>query len=326
MKAKERGILVHPEELTERWLVNMREAGLNVLGLHPVGGRQADQSLRDAVRDHGTEKTRGLLAKARDMGIAVEYEAHAMRYLLPADRYRAHPDWFRMDERGERVPDFNLCPSRPEALAFVAERAAALAEALDTGTDRFAFWLDDVAGRTCHCPACRGLSPSDQQLTVVNAMLAGLRRRDPRARLCYLAYHDTLEPPRRVAPAEGVFLEYAPFRRNPHRPLADPGCEENRRESRTLKDLLGFFGRKDAKVLEYWMDNSLYSNWTKPPRPFALDQEVMRRDVEYYLSLGFESLTSFGCYLGPDYQALYGEPPLELYGRILAEESGGRRL
>ena len=318
MRAEKRGILVHPEELTEEWIEGMHAAGLNVLGLHPAGGAQAHRTLAEAVERHGTEEMRRLISKARRLGISVEYEAHAMRYLLPAEMFETRRDFFRVDERGERTADSNLCASNPEALAYIADRAALLASQLETGSDKYYFWLDDVSGRACCCPDCRRLTPGDQQLKIINAMLAGLRRYNPRATLCYLAYYDTLEPPRAVEPEEGVFLEYAPIRRDHHRPICDPDCAENVTESRTLCDLLSFFGRKDAKVLEYWMDNSLYSHWTKPPRPFALDEEVMRRDVEYYLSLGFESLTSFGCYLGPDYRRLYGAPPLAEYGKLLA--------
>ena len=38
MKFESRGILVHPEDLTMDWLNKMSAAGLNSLGLHPVGG------------------------------------------------------------------------------------------------------------------------------------------------------------------------------------------------------------------------------------------------------------------------------------------------
>lgn len=34
-----------------------------------------------------------------------------------------------------------------------------------------------------------------------------------------------------------------------------------------------FLGRKDAKVMEYWTDNSLISKWTYPP-PFTLHGEA----------------------------------------------------
>lgn len=222
-----------------------------------------------------------------------------------------------MDIRGERTPDFNLCASNADALAYVAQRTALLASLLDTGSSDYYFWMDDVTDCGCHCPDCKRLSPSDQQLRVVNAMLTGLRQYDRGAKLCYIAYHDAMDVPVSVEPLEGVFLEYAPIKRDFRRPLNDPGSPENARESRSLRELITFFGPENARVLDYWMDNSLFSNWTKPPKSFVLEEEVMRRDVEFYLSLGFREITSFGCYLGPDYQALYGKPPLKRYGEIL---------
>ena len=50
---------------------------------------------------------------------------------------------------------------------------------------------------------------------------------------------------------------------------------------------------------------------------FALDEAVMQEDVKAYRSMGFESITSFGCYLGADYRELWGEPPVKRYGEIL---------
>jgi len=319
VRIHERGILVHPEELTLDWLHRMAAAKLNTLGLHPVGGPKAHESLQAAIEAHATPQSRALRQAAASLGIAVEYEAHAAAWLLPREEFARNPAWFRMNAQGERTADFNLCASNREALAFVAERASRLAALLDTGATKHFLWLDDVKDCSCHCPDCRGLTPSDQQLRVVNAMLGGLKQRDPRARLCYIAYHDALAVPRKTEPVDGVFLEYAPIGRNHHRPINDPDCPENVRESRALPDLVRFFGTKDARVLEYWMDNSLCSNWTKPPRKFALDEATMQRDVAYYRELGFGSMTSFGCYLGPDYQQLHGEASLEAYGRILRE-------
>lgn len=43
----------------------------------------------------------------------------------------------------------------------------------------------------------------------------------------------------------------------------------------------------------------------------------MKRDVDFYMSCGFRAITSFGCYLGKDYQELYGDVSLQAYGRIL---------
>ena len=206
MKLTRRGIIVHPEELTLAWLDRMAEARLNTLGLHPVGGVHADQSLQRAIDLHPLPESRRLRAEAALRGISVEYEAHVMAWLLPRHLFDRHPDWFRMDEKGDRAADFNLCASNPDALDYVSERTALLAELLDTGTSKYYYWIDDVCGYSCHCPECRALSPSDQQMRMVNAMLRGLRKYDRSAKLCYLAYVDALEVPKKVAPLDGVFL------------------------------------------------------------------------------------------------------------------------
>ena len=43
----------------------------------------------------------------------------------------------------------------------------------------------------------------------------------------------------------------------------------------------------------------------------------MQKDVAFYRSLGFSSITAFGCFLGKDYTDLYGAADLSAYGKIL---------
>ena len=313
-----RGIIVHPEELDDKWLDDIEKAGINVLGLHPVGGWRANLTLKEAVERHQTPEFQALLRRAKEMGVTVEYEAHALRYLLPKELFEEHPEWFRMDDKGERVADHNMCATNEEALEYLAESTAKLTKALDTGSDRFFWWADDVeGGAICHCEKCRDLSPSDQLMKITNAMLRGVKRIKKEGKIAFLAYHDALVPPAKVAADEGIFLEYAPIGRDSHRPMNDPECEKNVSEGHALKELIEFFGKENSQVLEYWMDNSRFSNWTKPPKAMPLDEAVMREDVKFYRDLGFESMTSFGCYLGADYRELHGQPPVEPYGEIL---------
>ncbi len=311
------GAIIHPEELNEAWLERMKQANLNVLGLHPVGGAHADDSLKAMIEDEFLPEKQALYAQARAMGLEIEYEMHVLSYLLPRRLFERHPDWFRMNEQGERVNDFNFCVSNPQALEYVARRAQLLAQIFRPTTDRYYFWLDDVAGYKCHCPKCRALSASDQQLIAVNAMQRSIRQINPKSKLAYIAYMDALKTPTAVKPEPGVFLEYAPIRRDSNRPLNDPECPQNMAEAEPIAALLDFFGRKDSQVLEYWVDNSRFSNWTKPPQYMPLNEAVMEQDVAFYKQLGFESLTSFACYLGDDYTALHGEPPIRRYGEIL---------
>lgn len=314
-----RGLLIHPEEYSESWLIELQQAGLNTLGLHPVGGINAHDSLEEALRMHAIPSFQSQIDLANQKGIQIEYEAHALRWLLPRSLFGHEPDWFRMNERGVRIPDFHMCVSNRDAHDYVASRAQTLARQLWTGSHRWFLWPDDVHGKACHCAECKRLSPSDQALMITNAIAKGIRQFDPLGRVAFLAYQDTLEVPQHVEPEDGIFLEFAPIWRDHHRPLRDADCEKNAKETRQIRSLLTFFGTSGSQALDYWMDNSLFSQWQKPPRPFILHADVLLQDALYYAELGFESVTSFGCYFGPDYRTLYGLPPILEYGRQLSK-------
>ena len=316
MSVRMRGWIINTEDLTEKLLDTLAENGINELGIHPGGGRAAGRLLDETARVWETEKYRALLKKARALGIKAELEAHVLSRLLPRELFGAHPDWFRADETGTRVNDFNLCVSSEEALACVSDRAYETAKRFATDSHRYAFWPDDVNGYFCKCPACRELSVSDQALLITNAILRGVRHFDPQGIVGYLAYYETMSVPTRVKPLPGVYLEYAPIDRDSSKPIYAP---ENAHCAAGIRPLLDFFGTENARVLEYWVDNSRFSDWKRPPKPMTLNEDVMRRDVEYYTSLGFIDMTSFACFLGEDYRALYGEPPIPRYAGILRE-------
>ncbi|MBE6702876.1 MAG: DUF4838 domain-containing protein [Ruminococcaceae bacterium] len=308
-----RGVVIHPDELGDQWFSRLCGSAIKTVGLHPVGGKKANESLEALFQAVKRGECDTKFEKLKQMGIALEYEVHAMSWLLPRELFATHPDWFRENEAGERVADFNLCVSAPGALTYVADRAAELAQVLRPTTHRYHLWIDDVRNSFCHCEKCRNLTPSDQALTVYNALLKGIRRVDPLATQCYLAYQNTEATPVSVKPDEGIFLEYAPFDRDFHTPLSDKSSEKNQRETAPVPELLRFFGKENAKVLEYWLDNSLFSKWKKPPQAFVLDLPVLREDLLFYEKLGFSDVTVFACYLGEDYQALYGEPEIDAY-------------
>ncbi len=67
------------------------------------------------------------LVQLRALGFKVEFEYHATSWLFPREEFQNHSEWFRMDEQGERTQDVNLCPSNPDALAYIETRAELLA-------------------------------------------------------------------------------------------------------------------------------------------------------------------------------------------------------
>ena len=297
-------ILIHPEELTKKWIDRAKRLGYDTLALHPRGGKRAPETLAEMLEWLKTPEYRSLIDYAISSGLQIEYEFHAVGYLLPRSLFDAHPEYFRMNESGERTPDSNLCFSNPDAIKIVRERAAALAKELYRSTKNFYFWADDIRGSTCLCEKCRALSAPDKNLLLMNEIADAVRAEIPSANVACLAYQDTLGVPEKIKPHDGVFLEYAPIDRDTQKPVAEQDTSKNG----DIPALLGFYGKKNSKVLEYWMDNSMFSNWQKPPKKYEPNKEVVAADVKYYASLGFECVSSFGCFLGDDYEALYGEP------------------
>lgn len=304
------GLIAHPEELTKGEIAAFRAAGADVLGLHPVGGNKATSSLENLLIWLKTDKGRRLLSYARSLGLEIEYEMHAASFLVPREMFSSHPEYFR-EANGVRTNDYNFCVSSDEMLRLVAKNAAALGRVLRPDTHDYYFWLDDAENSRCGCEKCRVFSASDQSLIVANAIADELRRFDSSARVCYLAYFGTLTPPKSVKPAPGVFLEYAPMKRDRSIPVW-----EDDNVKRELAALFDVFEPGEAKILEYWYDNSMFSNWKKPPKKFTPDNERIAREIEFYRSLGVGNVTSFTCYLGADYEALYGAPDFSAINRV----------
>ncbi len=289
----------------------MAANGIRTVGIHPVGGEKAELSLLDLMNRLKTQEYRSLFDYAAECGMGVEYEMHAARYLLPKEEFERHPEWFRQNKQGERIPDFNCCASSTEAVDYIAESAARLAKGLYRSTNRYFFWLDDGRDIYCHCPKCEKLSPSDQQLKILNHMLKRLKKDNENASLAYLAYCDTMQPPRSIVPEKGIFLEYAPYDRDFHAPISENAQAE------TIRALLDFFGREGAKVLDYWYDNSYYSGYRKPPKALVPDKAVIDADIKFYTEVGFGDISGFACYLGEEYEELYGEPDISDIGELL---------
>ncbi|MBQ2977722.1 MAG: DUF4838 domain-containing protein [Clostridia bacterium] len=305
--------LIHPEELDSIWLEQCKQTHVNHLGLHPVGGKNADETLEKMLALFSTPEYQQLFNQAAQMGIDITCEMHALRYLLPQEQLEKHPDWQRVNQQGERTSDYNFCCSNQDALNYVAQSAVALLHRLPFAPRRVAFWLDDAQDAFCHCEKCAHLSPSDQQLIILNAMLDALRAVHSNILLPYLAYYEALPAPTQIKPHEGIYLEFAPYKRDITRPINDPGCPENEQQHRHLANLLKFFGQAHATVLDYWYDNSLFSGYQKPPKELHVDPRVVKTDIAYYRSLGFQHISSFACYLGADYRALYGLPDLSAF-------------
>lgn len=316
-----RGVVLYPWDLTlADWPERAAKAGVTTIGLHAA--RRLDVLIAFVKSERGVD----FLARCKKLGVHVEYELHAMGDLLSRELYYRDTDLFRVDREGRRNEDFNCCPSSPQAVAIIAEGAVEVARVLKPTTGRYFYWPDD--GREwCHCPKCKGLTASEQATLVENAMVAALRKHvDPAATLAHIAYHYTLEPPKRVTPLPGLFVEFAPINRVYDRSIADRGVKlaHNAPDPKShggyldiLDANLEVFGKETAQVLEYWLDVSKFSGWARPAKKLPWDAKVVAADAEAYTGRGIRHVTTFATWIDDRYVKAYGDPPLGEYVRAL---------
>ena len=310
-----RKLIIHPEELTSAFVDRLVSLGTDTLGIHPTGGEGAKDSLSRLIDLFENAEFRETLDYAASSGLKIEYELHAGGYLMPRELFDIHPEYFRMNEDGERVADFNFCVSNDETLELVADRAALLTERLYRSEPRYHLWLDDKKDAQCLCEKCRKLTPSDKQLIVMNKAVKKIRKVQPTAALSYLAYFECINPPSMIQPEDGIFLEYAPFEKYTAKGEGADALIEN--ERKMLGKLIDCFGKEESEILEYWYDNSLLSDWKYPPRKFTPNGAKIRSEIAEYEALSPYCISSFACFLGKDYEALYGEADLSDFAKQL---------
>jgi hypothetical protein len=301
-----RGVVLTPGDLTDRnWPERAHRAGLTTIALHPTP--------EQVVPFVQSEAGEAFLSECEQWGLQVEYELHALGYLLPRALFQSNPSLFRMSETGQRVPDGNLCVHSQQALEIVSRNAITLSRVLRPSTGRYFLWGDDAAP-WCRCPRCRELSDSEQALMMANRLVGALRQEESQATVAHLAYHNTLAAPRLVQPEAGVFLEYAPIHRRYDIPYSLQNESGDADGIAALDANLSLFGVHGAQVLEYWLDASLFSGWKRPALRLPWNGSVFVSDVETYRSRGIRHITSFAVYLDAEYVACYDEPPLDEYG------------
>jgi hypothetical protein len=311
-----RGVVLVPEDLTlTDWPQRAKDAGLTTIGLHHQNSPQA------VIRCVESDVGQRFLEQCQQLALDVEYELHAMKELLPRELFAKNAEMFRMDDKGQRVPDFNCCVHSEQALNIICENAVEIGRVLRPTTGRYFYWGDD--GKPwCQCPKCRELSPSELALVIENRLCRALRESDSKAQVAHLAYHNTLAPPEKIKPDQGVFLEFAPIKRRydiPYEQQQDPKLADG---LHALEANLGVFPKDTAQVLEYWLDVSRFSRWKRPGVKLPWDKEVFLADVETYRKRGIRHMTTFAAWVDATYKERFGDLDfIEQYGDGLSTRS-----
>ena len=296
----QRGIVLSPADLDGlEWPAILIDAGLNLLGLHS---------------DQLTAEQRRTVDRCVARGIDVEYHLHLSPRFMNAELFAARPEYFSMDILGQRAEEANVCVSSPGLLDLARESARQCVANAPATTHRYHLWAGDNR-HWCNCEQCAAYSPSDQNVMLMHEFLDGARLADPRATVAYLAYLETLPAPTGVQPRPGVFLEFAPYRRNFMQPIEATACDANRKHVAALDALLAVFPARDACVLEYWLDVSYWSNYQKDASKPTVTEAMLASDIAFYVGRGFTSIASFACRMNEAYFSRFGDGLLAAFGR-----------
>lgn len=149
--------------------------------------------------------------------ITIEVGGHGYQNFLNADMedgtlFEKHPDWFGMNEKGERLKARGrvICTSNPDAVAYLT------ASFVDYIEDRpeiqvFALWPPDGAS-WCECDKCLALgSPPDRQSLLLSQVKAELAKVRPDVRLETIAYHKTIAPPTSAPMDKDTLIDICPI-------------------------------------------------------------------------------------------------------------------
>lgn len=312
---KKKGIIILNKDFSREWLPILKESGINTIGFHSLYQFGGVEGHLDWLLNEDTQK---LIAEFEANGFEIEHQLHAVDWLLPRSFFKLHPEWFRVNDKGERVNDWNLCVSNREALSFLETSAYKLALLLRQKSHYYYIWSDDCVNSVCYCDRCRRYGGADQNMIIMKHVLKGLKRYDQEAKLSFLSYQDSSDV-LTIQPDQDMFLEFAPIGRN-HAKALDGNDEANVKARKTLEELLKIFPAETTQILEYFLDVSLFCQWKREnAKALDLDAEKLGRDISYYASLGVGGITTFSGFMDGEWRAKYGDGDIRLYGKALDE-------
>ena len=219
---KKKGIIILNKDFSREWLPILKESGINTIGFHSLYQFGGVEGHLDWLLNEDTQK---LIAEFEANGFEIEHQLHAVDWLLPRSFFKLHPEWFRVNDKGERVNDWNLCVSNREALSFLETSAYKLALLLRQKSHYYYIWSDDCVNSVCYCDRCRRYGGADQNMIIMKHVLKGLKRYDQEAKLSFLSYQDSSDV-LTIQPGQDMFLEFAPIGRN-HAKALDGNDEAN---------------------------------------------------------------------------------------------------
>ena len=225
------------------------------------------------------EQNRTIINEIQNNSINVEYYLHVVSYLVPRELIDTHKEFFRMNESGLRVNDFNICASSKEALKMIEKNSFTLAQFLKQKSNIYHLYVDDNLGKSviCNCDKCKKYNEFEQQKIIYDSILKGLKKYDENAKISFLVYGNS---DLNIELSDDYFIEYAPFIKNHYLPIKHENNEKSRIEFLNLRKRY-----RDIRVLEYFLSYDF--------KRYLEDDLKVKEDLLFYKDNGIEYLSTF---------------------------------
>jgi len=193
------------------------------------------------LKQHTNAQFEGFLPE--DMGYSVAYagqNCHTLGEYIPAGEFFAdHPEYFAMNEQGERVPDTQPCLTNPDVLRITVERACKKIEEYPEAT--FVSISENDSHGHCMCPACRALDEKYQTdggslFWFVNEAAKQIGEKYPHILVDTLPYNYSAKPPVGMHMEPNVSVRFACMTFCREHSITDTSCKYNVEQSAYLAE------------------------------------------------------------------------------------------
>ncbi len=234
---------------------------------------------------------RGLTPELRRRGLLLEVGGHGYENYLNAQMedgqlFARHPDWFGLDEAGQRVKSARavFCTSNRDATDYLVRNVLHYLDA-HPEIEIFDFWPPDGA-RWCECTNCLALgTPSDRQALLLAQVASAAHARNPGLKFETIAYAACLAPPAKAALDPEVLVDFCPIAQCFEVPIQDPASAQNARYVAQLKSWRSTF-KGDISIYSYYRKYA----WQSLP---VLLPHYLQTDLRFYRGLGLRGISTY---------------------------------
>ena len=276
--------LSHDERNLRQLVEWIPKAGYNTLVV-PIDYQGKGRVMWDKMRNF-------LMPELRRRSITLEVGGHGYQNFLNASSdggalFGVHPEWFGMDEQGERrrEPRYVICTSQSRAVEYLIDSVKGYLRA-HPEIDTFAFWPPDGA-KWCRCEACRAFgSDSEKHVRLVNRVAEALREEFPHLRVECLAYEVYLDPARKNVLSPAVMVDFCPIDQCFETQIDDAANPKNRMYVTAFRQ---WRDRFDGQINLY----SYYRKYAWRSLPLVLPHYIAD-DVRWYAANGASGVSIYG--------------------------------